>query len=170
MSPPYSLTDMGRRSRKRSVAGSVRAEEREVAPAPAPRAPAAPAALRRRAPSEERPPAPWGEFPLGELTTLAGIVLMIVGFAGGSTKPLFVGLALVALSATELSAREHFAGFRSHSALLGLILGAVTAVILVVAGAPRALQVGLAVVAFVAGFLVMRRTFKDKTGGLGFRA
>src|SRR5690242_12403151 len=162
---------MGRRSRKRSVAGTLPAE-REAAPASAPArpAPAAPTALRRRAPSAERPPAPWGNFPLGELTTLAGIVLLIVGFAGGNEKPLFVGFALVALSAAELSAREHFAGFRSHSALLGLILGAVTAVVLVVVDAPRALQIGLADVVFAIGFWLMRRTFKDKTGGMGFRA
>jgi hypothetical protein len=161
---------MGRRSRKRSVAGAVPTAEREAAPAPPGRAPAAPTALRRRAPSSERPGAPWGEFPLGELTTLAGIVLLVIGFVGSSQKPLFVGFALVALSATELAAREHFAGFRSHSALLGLILGAVTAIVLVVVDAPRLLQIGLAVAAFALGFYLMRRTFKDKTGGMGFRA
>src|SRR3954451_9137403 len=157
---------MGRRSRKRSVAGAVP----EVADRPPAPARPAPAALRRRAPTSERPPAPWGNFPLGELCTLAGIILLIVGFASSSEKPLFVGFALIALSATELAAREHFAGFRSHSALLGLIVGAVTAVVLVVVDAPRALQIGLAVVAFLGGFWLMRRTFKDKTGGMGFRA
>ncbi|MCW2968606.1 MAG: hypothetical protein JWM71_2378, partial [Solirubrobacteraceae bacterium] len=122
------------------------------------------------APSAERPPAPWGNFPLGELTTLAGIVVLIVGFTGSNPRLLAVGFALIALSATELAAREHFAGFRSHSALLGLILGAVTAVILVVAGAPRAAQIGLAAAAFAIGFVLMRRAFKHRTGGLGFRA
>lgn len=158
---------MGRRSRKRSVAGAV--PEAADAPAPAPARPA-PAALRRRAPSSERPPAPWGNFPLGELCTLAGIILMIVGFASSSTQALFVGLALVALSAVELVAREHFAGFRSHSALLALVIGFATGVVLVVVDAPRAVQIALAVVAFLAGFYFLRRTFKDKTGGMGFRA
>lgn len=157
---------MGRRSRKRTVAPVVTGE-RDMAPS-APRP--APAALRRRAPSSERPPAPWGAFPLGELTTLAGIVLLIVGFATSNEQPLFVGLALVALSATELAAREHFAGFRSHSALLGLILGAVTAVLLVVVEAPRIAQIGVAVLVFGGGFWLMRRAFQRKTGGLGFRA
>jgi hypothetical protein len=158
---------MGRRSRKRSVAAPVRSGERAPVPAPPP---APPAALRHRAPSSERPPAPWGGFPLGELTTLVGIVLIVVGFASQAQRPLFVGFALVALSATELAAREHFAGFRSHSALLGLIVGAVTAVVLVVAGAPRPLQIGLAVAAFVAGFWLLRRAFQARAGGLGFRA
>lgn len=136
---------------------------------PAPARPA-PAALTRRARSDERPPAPWGSFPLGELTTLAGIVVLVIGFTSSSAQMLAVGFSLVALSATELAAREHFAGFRSHSALLGLIIGVVTAIVLVVAGAPRMLQIGLAVVAFAAGFYFMRRAFQARAGGLGFRA
>jgi uncharacterized membrane protein HdeD (DUF308 family) len=162
---------MGRRSRKRSATVPVRTGEPRPAPGgPAPVPRAAPAALRRKTSAAERPPAPWGSFPLGELTTLAGIVLLVVGFAASSAQPIAVGFALVALSATELAAREHFAGFRSHSALLGLILGAVTAVVLVVTGAPRVLQIGLAVLAFATGFWFLRRAFKQRTGGLGFRA
>lgn len=160
---------MGRRSRKRSADTSVRADAKSASVAPAVARPA-PAALRRRAVSDERPPAPWGSFPLGELTTLAGIVVVIVGFSGRSGQLLAVGFSLVALSATELAAREHFAGFRSHSALLGLILGAVTAVVLVLAGVPRVAQIGLAALAFLAGFYFMRRTFMHRTGGMGFRA
>jgi hypothetical protein len=156
---------MGRRSRNRALA--------EEQPVPAPAAPAArpaPAALRRRARADERPPAPWGNFPLGELTTLAGLVLLVLAFVQKSEQMLAVGLALVCLSAAELAAREHFAGFRSHSALLGLILAAVTVVVLVVAGAPRVAQIGGGVAVFAAGFLWMRRLFAAKTGGMGFRA
>src|SRR5947208_3460011 len=158
---------MGRRSRKRSVSPAERSPAPEGAP-PAPPRPA-PAAARRRAPARERPPAPWGSFPLGELTTLAGIGLLIGGFIGRSPQLLAVGFGLVCLSASELAAREHFAGFRSHSSLLGLILGAVTVVVLVVVGAPRALQIGLGAAAFVAGFLLLRRAFQRRSGGLGFR-
>lgn len=160
---------MGRRSRKRSVTpGERSALPTQRAPVSPPRRP--PAAVRHRAPAAERPPAPWGDFPLGELTTLAGLVLVIVGFVRSAPPLLAVGFALVALSATELAAREHFAGFRSHSTLLGLILGVVTAVVLVAAGVPRPLQIGLAAVAFVAGFVLLRRAFQRRTGGLGFRA
>lgn len=157
---------MGRRSRKRSAA-PVPGD-----PAPARSAPAVPppAALRRRAPSAQRPPAPWGAFPLGELATLAGIVLIVGGYASASAWLLAAGFSLVALAAAELAAREHYAGFRSHSALLAMILAAVTAVVLVLAGAPRALQVGLALAAFLAGFWLLRRAFRTRTGGLGFRA
>jgi hypothetical protein len=157
---------MGRRSRKRSLTDEPHVATPVAAPVPRP----APAALRRKARADERPPAPWGAFPLGELTTLAGIVVLVVAFLQASGRLLAVGLSLVALSATELAAREHFAGFRSHSALLGLILGAVTAVVLVVAGAPRVLQIGLAVAVFAAGFWLMRRLFQERAGGMGFRA
>jgi hypothetical protein len=154
---------MGRRSRKRTDV-----MPRTAAPVGAPRP--APTALRHRAPSRERPPAPWGRFPLGELTTLGGLVTIVVGFTSQSAQLIAVGFSLVALSATELVAREHFAGFRSHSALLGLILGAVTVVVLVLVDAPRLLQIGLGLAAFLAGFWLLRRAFMAKTGGLGFRA
>jgi uncharacterized membrane protein YphA (DoxX/SURF4 family) len=159
---------MGRRSRKRSISGSLAEREpRAAAPAPPPRTPAT---LRRRAPSEERPPAPWGAFPLGELTTLAGIVLIVVGFASRTFRLLAVGFALVALAACELALREHVNGFRSHSSLLGLLAGFVAGAALVTAGAPRIAVLAAAAVAFVATFLAMRRLFMRKTGGLGFRA
>jgi hypothetical protein len=157
---------MGRRSRKRSAIPSGFSEP---AASPVPPRPA-PATLRRRAPSEERPLPPWGGFPLGELTTLAGIVVLVIGFTSQSEQMLAVGFSLVALSATELAAREHFAGFRSHSLLLGLILGAVTAVVLVVVGAPRVVQIAAAVAMFAAGAWALRRAFQDRTGGMGFRA
>lgn len=156
---------MGRRSRKRSAIPSGLSEPAATPVPPRP----APAALQRRARSEDRPPAPWGTFPLGELTTLAGIVVIVVGFLRQSEQMLAVGFSLVALSATELAAREHFAGFRSHSLLLGLILGAVTAVVLVVAGVPRVVQIGAAVAMFAAGAWALRRAFQERAGGMGFR-
>ncbi len=96
--------------------------------------------------------------------------MLVVGFVTSSARALLVGFALVALSATELAAREHFAGFRSHSALLGLILGVMTAIVLDVVGAPRAAQIGVAAAVFLAGFLLLRRAFAQRAGGLGFRA
>ena len=157
---------MGRRSRKRSLSD----EHPAAAPVPAAPARPAPAAVRRRARMDERPPAPWGAFPLGELTTLAGLVVLVIAFFEQSGQMLAVGLALVCLAATELAAREHFAGFRSHSGLLALILAAVTVVVLVVAGVPRVVQVAGGVAVFAAGFWLMRRMFMAKTGGMGFRA
>src|SRR3954453_15097711 len=131
---------MGRRSRKRA--------ETPVSPladAPAPPAPRrAPTAPRLRARSEERPPAPWGDFPLGELTTFAGIVLMVIGFATSTFKLMALGFSLVALAAVELTIREHFAGFRSHSSLLALVAAALFGAVLIVLHVPRVVQVVVA--------------------------
>jgi hypothetical protein len=154
---------MGRRSRKRSESDAAR---------PAPVAPPrpAPTATRRKTRFEDRPPAPWGNFPLGELVTLAGILLLVAGFATTTFRLMALGFALVALSAVELTVREHFAGFRSHSSLLALAAGALTAVILVVAGVPRSLQVSIAAGVLAGAFFALRRVFRRRSGGLGFRA
>src|SRR3954467_3699667 len=111
---------MGKRSRKRSLPPAA---EREPAAEPAPpvvdRAP--PPAPARRARLDEAPKAPWSPFPLVELCILFGLVLVVWGFVGGGDRRgalLGCGFALVSLAALELSLREHFSGFRSHSTLL----------------------------------------------------
>ena len=52
---------------------------------------------------------------------LAGIVLMIWGaisWDGAGNRCFIAGLALASLGGLELSVREHFAGYRSHTTLL----------------------------------------------------
>jgi hypothetical protein len=188
---------MGKRSRKRTGAAaaaeapsqrsggsrSTRAERdaararraaavRESAAAPDRSARAARPA--RRSPRGERPPAPWGSFPLVELCVLLSIVLLIAGFLVGGTRGatmVFAGLALGSLAGLELAIREHFAGFRSHTALLaGAVTVFVGTLVAVAAGKillPLLLGIGLAV--FVAGFVVFRRAFRRASGGLSFR-
>ena len=106
---------MGRRSRKRPPEGPV-------APpvAPAGRDPHS-APRTHRARMDEAPPAPWSPFPLVELVVLLGLVLIVWAFVGGGDRRgtmLAAGVLLGALGGLELSVREHFAGFRSHSAIL----------------------------------------------------
>ena len=140
--------------------------------------PAAPAPVsaqrvaRRRAQiADERPPAPWGSFPLVEITVLVALVLLGVGFFGGNPIALGVGLILGSAAGLELSVREHFAGFRSHSLLL-----AATAFVAVVAGllylAEVPVPVALAVGAVVFGglFWALRVAFRRASGGLSFKA
>ena len=53
-----------------------------------------------------------------------GIVLFGLGFVSGAAKGpylLTIGVLLLAVVVGELCLREHFAGFRSHSILLGLL-------------------------------------------------
>jgi Flp pilus assembly protein TadB len=117
--------NVSKRSRKRTRGKARGAATAATAAPPAPKpaaaaaAPAKPRTARRQ--SRERPPAPWGSFPLTELGILAGLAGVIVGFARGPSQsplPLFVGLAVAGLAVIELSWREHSSGFRSHTVLL----------------------------------------------------
>jgi hypothetical protein len=183
---------MGKRSRKRTGAaaaadelppkgggGTTRAERdaararrasavRQRAAAPERAGPA------RRSPRGERPPAPWGSFPLVEICVLLAIVLLIGGFVVSGTQGatmVFAGLALGSLAGLELAIREHFAGYRSHTMLLaGAVAVFVGTLVAVTAGKillPVLLGIGLVV--FVVGFVVFRRAFRRASGGLSFR-
>jgi hypothetical protein len=119
---------------------------------------------------DERPPAPWGAFPLAELTVLAGIVLLIIGFIGGNPTALGLGVVLGALGGLEVSVREHFAGYRSHSTLLaGTVFVLVTGGLLYLAGLELAICLGVGAVAFVVAFLALRAAFRRASGGLSYK-
>jgi hypothetical protein len=165
-----------RRNGRRPSTGAPAAGTTPPAPTADPAAPAPPAAppRSRRARLEEAPQAPWSPFPLVELTILGGIVLLILGLVGvASDRIAFIvcGLALVTVASLELSLREHFAGYRSHSSLLS---GA--AVVLVVAplasftGLSRIVLIVIGIVVFAGCFLLLRGAFQRRTGGLGFRS
>jgi hypothetical protein len=136
-------------------------------PAPAP-------ARSRRARMEEAPKAPWSPFPLVELTILGGIVLLILGLTGvASDRIAFIvcGLALVTVASLELSLREHFAGYRSHSSLLsGAAVVLVIAPLALFTGLPKLVLIIVGVLVFGACFHLLRAAFLRRTGGLGFRA
>ena len=125
---------MGKRSRKRAAARRARpqaagehprrARRRAPASGRARRAQTAPRAPRReaaagRASIDDRPPPLWGSFPLTELVTLGGIVLMVWGFLSGpgdeGRARIAAGLAIASLGGLELAIREHVTGFRSHT-------------------------------------------------------
>jgi hypothetical protein len=122
----------------------------------------------------EAPKAPWSPFPLVELCILVGIVLIVVGLVGGSSKRgllLACGFALVSLSGLELSLREHFAGFRSHSSLLaGAAAVVVDIPLYFLTKLPQEALLGVAVAVFLVAFQLLRSAFRHRAGGLGFRA
>jgi hypothetical protein len=165
---------MGRRSRKR-----------RIAPAAAPRTTpessgggrggstrAAPRSYRARL--AEAPKAPWSPFPLVEISILAGLVILVIGFLTDDPERrgafLAGGTLLVSLAGLELSIREHFAGFRSHSALLA---GAVALVVVVplafLTRLPQEALLAVGVIAYTLGFALLRRAFKVRAGGVSFR-
>jgi lysylphosphatidylglycerol synthetase-like protein (DUF2156 family) len=121
-------------------------------------------------PGDERPPAPWGSFPLAELTILAGIVALVVGLFGGGPTAIGIGVALAGLGGTEVAIREHMAGYRSHTTLLaGAVFVLVVALLFYVAGQVLALALAVGAVAFLAAFLLLRRAFQRASGGLTFK-
>ena len=124
---------------------------------------------RRKA--DERPPAPWGSFPLAELTILAGIVMLGIGIFSKSPTALGVGVVLAALGGLEVAAREHFAGYRSHTTLLaGTLFVLVTGALFYLAGLILAICLGVGAVTFLVAFIALRRAFQRASGGLSFKA
>ncbi len=119
---------------------------------------------------DERPPAPWGSFPLMELAVLAGLILIVLGAITGNPTQLGLGLVLGSIGGLELSIREHFAGYRSHTTLLaGVVFVLTTGAAYFLAG--LVLWVCLVVGAACAGFAFwwIRRAFVRATGGLSYR-
>ncbi len=123
-----------------------------------------------RRPAEERPQAPWGSFPLAELSVLAGIVMLAIGIFGKNPTALGVGVVLAGLGGLATAATEHFAGYRSHTTLLaGMVFVLVVGGLFYLADLILAICLGVGAVAFVAAFIALRRRFQRASGGLSFR-
>jgi lysylphosphatidylglycerol synthetase-like protein (DUF2156 family) len=121
-------------------------------------------------PGDELPPAPWGSFPLAELTILAGIVMLVVGILGGGATALGIGVVLAGLGGMEVAIREHLAGYRSHTTLLaGAAFVIVVALLFYAAGQLLAVALAVGAVIFVLSFLALRRAFQRASGGLSFK-
>ncbi len=124
----------------------------------------------KQTPGSGRPPAPWGSFPLAELTVLVGIVMLVVGLASQNPTAIGVGLVLGALGGLEVSVREHFAGYRSHTTLLaGTVFVLTVGALFYLAGLTLAICLGVGAAAFASAFLALRRAFQRATGGLSFK-
>ena len=160
---------MGRRSRKRSSTPTAPPPAREV-PTPSPAAPRTATYKSRR---EDAPQPPWAPFPLTELVILLSIIMLGVGFlAGGDRREVLVGggFVLITLSAGELSVREHFAGYRSHSSLLAGIVAVLAAVPVWLLPVPQVVVLIVGLIAFGLALAAFRRAFMRRSGGVGFRA
>ena len=152
---------MGRRSRQRAAA--------PVAARP----PEPPRTPRRHARIDEAPKAPWHPVPLVELAIFSGLVLVVAGFiTGGRTGGILVtgGIALVAIASLELAIREHFSGYRSHSALLAGAAAVAVIGVGALTGLPRIGILLVAVIVGISAFAALRGRFQRKAGGLTWRA
>ncbi|HTU15051.1 MAG TPA: hypothetical protein VMF31_07630 [Solirubrobacterales bacterium] len=119
---------------------------------------------------QEEPPAPWGSFPLVELCVLVGLILIVIGAIRKNPIQLTIGLGLGSLGGAELSIREHFAGYRSHTTLLAAVVVMISAgLMFFVAGQVFWLSalVGLTLGGVTWGLL--RRAFIKASGGLSYK-
>jgi hypothetical protein len=110
----------------------------------------------------ERPAGPFGGLPVSEVAILLGIIGAVFGFINGGGPALVVGLVVCALGVCEITAREHFSGFRSHTALLAAAPAvAIEATLVAVFGEPkpRALLLVVVVPVFAILFWLLRRRF-----------
>jgi hypothetical protein len=123
---------------------------------------------------DERPPAPWGRFPLSELAVFVAVVLILGSFAaqGETGGVMFIaGLLLGTLAGLEVSIREHFAGFKSHTTLLAGSLAVISITVIALAAGkvfvPILLASGVGV--FALAFWTLREAFRRRSGGVSFR-
>ena len=160
---------MGRRSRKRSSIPIAPPPARESPPPPPPAAPRTATYKSRR---EDAPQPAWAPFPLTELVILLSIIMLGLGFLSSGDRRgalLGGGFVLVTLAAGELSVREHFAGYRSHSSLLAGIVAILAAIPVWLLPVPQLVVLAVGVIAFVLALLAFRRAFMRRSGGVGFR-
>jgi hypothetical protein len=159
--PPNQQMPTKRQRRKRRRRSP---ERRPVQPARTP-------APRRK--PDDRPAAPWGDFPLSEIVVFVGILLLIAGFF--VTPPqgfvmIAVGLALGSLAGLELSIREHFAAYRSHTLLLSAAVGIpIFGVLFVATKVPTTICVAAGALAFGGSAWLFTQAFRRRSGGAVFR-
>jgi hypothetical protein len=111
----------------------------------------------------ERPASPFGGLPVSEIAIFAGLIAAVIGFTQGGANPaLIVGLVVLVLGVVEVTAREHFSGFRSHTTLLaGVPAVGVGLLVIEAIGSKLTRQLLLFVVLLVFGglFYAFRRAF-----------
>jgi hypothetical protein len=126
---------------------------------------------RRRA--DDRPPALWGDFPLSEIVVFVGLLLLIAGFFVAPPQGLVmigVGLGLGSLAGLELSIREHFAGYRSHTLVLAAAIGVpVFGVLFVATKVPVPICIAAGLVALGGSAWLFAQAFRRRSGGALFR-
>lgn len=127
------------RRRRRKGRGSVpapaaaRRAQRERQ-AEAPRA----VAHRTLGTAGERPSGIFGPVPVSEFAILAGLIALVVGTIDHGGSAVDAGILLLALGVFEVTAREHFSGYRSHTTLLAFLPAVIVeALYALVIGAPR---------------------------------
>jgi len=159
-----------RKRRRRQTAGSPPAQSH---PSAAVADDAQPRAARRRAGGDQRPAAPWGSFPLTEIVILIGVVLLVIGFFIPPPQGfvmIAVGLGLASLAGLELSIREHFAAYRSHTLILSSAIGVpVFGALFIATKLNPAVCVAAGMLAFGGAAYLFASAFRRRSGGALYR-
>jgi hypothetical protein len=111
----------------------------------------------------ERPAGIFGPVPVSEFAILAGLVALVVGWLEHGGPALEIGVIVMALGVTEVTAREHFSGFRSHTTLLAFMPAVIIeALYALVVGVPsqRILLVAPVIPIFALCYWLLRRHFR----------
>jgi hypothetical protein len=116
---------------------------------------------------DDRPRAPWHPFPLVELCVLAGIVLLVLGLLSSDSPRgramIVAGLALGSLGGLDTAAREHFAGFKSHTLVLAGVPTVVVAGVLYFLQAPWIAVVIAAAATLAVSCRLLWRAYERRT-------
>jgi hypothetical protein len=158
------MTAKPKRRRTRKPSGSApraSATRREArrAPAVAARAPS----TRTLGTVGERPPGLFGGLPISEFAILAGLIALVVGSLNHGGSAVDVGIVLMALGVTEVTAREHLSGYRSHTTLLAFMPAVIVeAIYALLIGAPgqRILLLAPVIPVFGICYWLLRRHFR----------
>jgi hypothetical protein len=111
----------------------------------------------------DRPPSPFGGLPISELAIFAGAIGVVVGLVSAAGPALVVGIIVCTLGVVEVTAREHFSGYRSHATLLAAVpaVAAGIALIALLGGSLRRGPLLLVVVpVFAILFWLLRKRFR----------
>ena len=103
---------------------------------------------------------------------LLALVLGVLGFVEGGRRGfvlLACAMVLGSLAGLELSIREHFAGYRSHTTVLGGAVAVAAGAAMWFAHVPQVAILPIAVAIFAAAFFAFREVFRRRSGGYGFR-
>ena len=110
----------------------------------------------------ERPPGRFGGLPVSEIAILAGAVALVVGIINHGGPALIAGVVICLFGVVEVTTREHFSGYRSHTVLLAAIPAvAVEFLIALTVGPPaiRALLLVPVAAVFALCAWILRRRF-----------
>ena len=113
--------------------------------------------------SGDRPQGIFGGLPVSELAILVGIMGLVIGWFTREDNAMFAGAGACGVGVLEVTAREHFAGFRSHTTLLAVVPALVAVTLFaVLVGVPgqRVFVLLPGVPVFVACAAFLRRSFE----------